>query len=171
MLHEAIEQRARLGYENVGEITQAVLISARLGDWPEVLALAGPAVSYLQWGGSWPLLAAITNVVARAFAADAPETAAVLQGAARQLLATMLTHEDVSRAGVASNARQDGGASPRTGEERDFITDLRRETTALLRKALSDAQLRDLRSLGEDMQRDDAIAYTLDAISKVVEVI
>ena len=45
------------------------------------------------------------------------------------------------------------------GETRDFITELRRETTTLLRDALSDAQLHELRSQGQDMQRDDAIAY------------
>jgi hypothetical protein len=172
LLHESIEHRARLGYENLSEIAQAVLISARIGDWPEALALAGPAVRHLQWGGSWPLLAAITNVAARALAADAPETAAVLQGAARQLLATMLTREDVSPANRESNERHDDSAgSPRTGEARDFITDLRRETAALLRDALGDGELRKLRSQGQDMQRDDAIAYTLNAISKAVDTI
>jgi hypothetical protein len=40
-LHESIENQKRLSYESMGEITQATLISARLGDWPDVLALAG----------------------------------------------------------------------------------------------------------------------------------
>jgi predicted ATPase/class 3 adenylate cyclase len=165
ILHESIENQTRFGYESMGEITQATLISARLGDWSDALALAGPAIRHLQWDGSWPLVASMMNVVARSLAADDPETAAVLQGAARQLIMTTNAPRGVSRAD-ASHEASDG---PTRRSARDFVTDLRRETSALLREALTDVQLRELRGQGERMQRDDAVSYALDAIAKASE--
>jgi predicted ATPase len=165
MLHESIEQRALLGDENMAETTQAALISARLEDWPGVLAMAGPSIRHLQWGAGWPLLAAIINVVARAIAPDAPDTAAILQGIARQLLTTTRLHSAPEGRQFVAEESAASDAIPRTSTAQDFVTGLRRETSAILRQTLAEARLRDLRSEGEQMQRDDAIAYVLDAIA------
>jgi len=163
-LHESIEHRNKLGYENVDEITQAVLISARLQDWPTTLVMAAPSIRHLHWQGQSPLLAAVINVTARALATDLPETAAILQGAARQLLPTIRPPVDTApQNGVSTESST---PSSRTGAAHDFVTDLRRETTVLLRNALTDARLRELRTQGENMSPDDAIAYTLDAIAR-----
>jgi hypothetical protein len=60
-------------------------VSARLGDWAEVLATAPAAVRHLHWNNIQFILAAVVNVVARALVSTAPEVAAVLQGAARHM--------------------------------------------------------------------------------------
>ena len=166
MLHESIDSEAGLGFENLGEITQATLISARLGDWPETLALAGPSIRHLQWSAAWPLLAAILNVTARALASEAPESAAILQGAARQLVVTTTTPGTVRITQDVSNSHEASQKSAQRTAEHDFVTNLRRETSALLRNTLTEARLQELRSQGEHMQRDDAVAYALEAIRK-----
>src|SRR5262249_61459685 len=45
------------------------------------------------------------------------------------------------------------------------VTELRRETTGLLRDTLGEQRLRDLRAEGEAMSTDDAVAYALNAIT------
>ncbi len=47
-----------------------------------------------------------------------------------------------------------------------IIADLRRQTTAILRDALGDARLRELRSQGEAMDDDQIVVIALDAIAR-----
>jgi predicted ATPase/class 3 adenylate cyclase len=155
LLHESIQLRTGLGYEAWTELTQSALVSARLGDWPQTLELAGPSIRHLHWTGNRPLLGAVFNLVARALAPADPETAAVLQGAARGLVISA----------VATN-EQAAGAQPRTAGTTDFVTDLRRATTAMLRDSLGEARLKHLREEGEHLDRDQAVAYALDAITR-----
>jgi len=164
-LRESIELRASLDYENWSELTQAVLISARLGDWPQTLALASRSIRHLHWSGQRPLLGAMFNVVARALAPTNPDAAALLQGAARHLTpitprsdAAPHRHRATPRSPTPPPADRGAGTT-------DYVTDLRRETTGLLRDTLGERRLHELRAQGEAMNIDEAVAYGLDAIT------
>ena len=144
---------------NWGELTQAVLISARLSDWPLTLELASPSIRHLHWTGNRPLLATTFNLVARAITPTAAESAAVLQGAARGMTPAAPRPAPPTAAPTSedSQARSPGPAS--------FVTELRRETTALLRDTLGEQSLQRLRAEGQAMSTDDAVAYALKAIT------
>ena len=68
LLRESIALRSSLGVETPGLVNQAVLVSARIGDWPQTLTLAAEAIRGLHWTDDRPLLAAVFNIVARALA-------------------------------------------------------------------------------------------------------
>jgi predicted ATPase/class 3 adenylate cyclase len=159
LLRESIQLRASLDYENWGELTQAVLISARLRDWPLTLELASPSIRHLHWTGNRPLLATTFNLVASAVTPTAPDSAAVLQGAARSMTPTAppATPTTMGPTSDAARARPPSPAS--------FVTELRRETTGLLRDALGEQRLQLLRAEGQAMSTDDAVAYALNAIT------
>ena len=159
LLRESIQLRTSLGYEHWGDITQTALISARLSDWPQTLTFADPAIRHLHWTGDGPLLGAILNLVAHALAPANPQTAAVLQGAARTLVISIST---------PARPRADAGHTPvtrRSSNDNDFVTQLRRTTTATLRDVLGETRLQELRGEGERLDRDQAVAYALDAIN------
>jgi len=159
LLRESVQLRAGLDYENWGELTQAVLISARLADWPLTLELVSRSIRHLHWIGAGPLLGAMFNVVARALTPPNPEAAAILQGAARHL--TPATPPTARSASGASSTAQPG----RSSDAASFVTELRRETTRVLRDSLGDQRLRALRAEGEAMDTDEAVAHALDAIT------
>jgi predicted ATPase/class 3 adenylate cyclase len=165
LLRESLELEARLDYETWGEITQAALISARLEEWEQALDLASRAIRHLHWIGERPLLGAMFNITARVIGPNDPDSAAVIQGAAYSF-ATTATHVPAAPdpaaapppATIPVDARPSGTAS--------FVTDLRRETTGLLRERLGEERLRELRAEGRAMNTDEAVAYTLDAIGR-----
>ena len=95
LLREDIQRWASLDYENGSEIINAALISARIRDWPTALELAPRAIRHLHWIGDRPQLAGILNILARVLAPNDPESAAVIQGAARRL-ATAEANESVA---------------------------------------------------------------------------
>src|SRR5262249_48599736 len=159
LLRESIQLRASLDYENWAELTQAMLISARLKDWPLTLELASPSIRHLHWSGNRPLLATIFNLVARAVTPTAPAPAAVPQGAARS------SPPAVPPPPPTTPGPPSDGARARPPVPASFVTELRRETTAMLRDALGEQRLRLLRSEGEAMSSDDAVAYALNAIT------
>jgi len=66
----------------------------------------------------------------------------------------------VSASGASSTA-QPG----RSSDAASFVTELRRETTRVLRDSLGDQRLRALRAEGEAMDTDEAVAHALDAIT------
>jgi predicted ATPase/class 3 adenylate cyclase len=163
LLHESIQLGSNLGYRNWAELTQAALVSARLSDWTQTLALAGPAIRHLHWTGDRPLLGAVINLVAHALAANDPESAARLQGAARTL----------AMSAVAGNPRAQeepgavlGAPDRPSSNQSDFVTELRRTTTLALRDTLGDKRLRELRAEGERLDRDEAVAFALDALNR-----
>jgi predicted ATPase/class 3 adenylate cyclase len=159
LLHESVQLRAGLDYENWGELTQAVLIAARLGDWPLTLELASRSIRHLHWIGAEPLLGAMFNLVARALTPANIEAAAILQGAARHV--TPATPPLDRSASDPSSTAHAGGSS----DAASFVTELRREATRLLRDSLGDQRLRALRAEGEAMNTDEAVAHALDAIT------
>jgi predicted ATPase/class 3 adenylate cyclase len=164
-LRESIELRASLDYENWSELTQAVLISARLGDWPQTLALASRSIRHLHWSSQRPLLGATFNVVARALAPTNPDAAALLQGAARHLTPATPRSDAVAHRHRATPRSPSPPPADRGAGTTDYVTDLRRETTGLLRDTLGEQRLRELRAHGEAMNADEAVAYALDAIN------
>ncbi len=153
LLAESLELRTSHGFLGAYDATSAVLIAAGMADWPLIRKLAPDAIRGLHWAGDRPYLSGIFNVVARALAFDDPESAAVLQGAARRLAPAAAGTNGMSSA---------GGMSSRAS----LVTDLRRQTTAALREALGETRLRQLRAEGEAMDDDHAVAYALDAISQ-----
>jgi predicted ATPase/class 3 adenylate cyclase len=160
LLRESVELRASLDYENWGELTQAVLVAARLGDWSLTLELASRSIRHLHWIGALTLLGAMFNVTARALTPANAEAAAVLQGAARQLTPTIPAPTS------AAKVRSSTAAAPagRPSDTASFVSDLRRESAGLLRDSLGEQHLRALRAKGQAMNPDEAVAYALDAI-------
>jgi hypothetical protein len=161
LLEEALALRGSLDIETVNEVTQATLIAARMGDWPLTLQLADRSIRHLQWGGQRSWLAGILNVVARARAEADSEAAACLQGAARHLAVQLSTTPPPTTADVTVTAP----AAPPPGSS--VITELRRQTSTLLRGVLGEERLYRLRSEGEAMDSDKAAAYALDVIARV----
>ncbi len=160
LLRESIEIRTALGYEQTFEITQTVLVAARIGDWPLTLELASRSVRGLHWLGDQPLCAAILNVAARAITPSDPEAAAVLQGAARGLLGELVGGASAVDTSVRA---PDGPPAPPSGDA-SFVTQLRRQTTGMLHNTLGEVRLRELRAEGAAMDFDHAVAYALGAI-------
>ena len=163
LLREGMElMGVTVGYETWTEVVQAVLISARLGDWSQTMALSGPAIRHLQWTSDRPLLGAVVNLVAHCVAGRDPEASAVLQGAARALAAAGLP----TAAGEVGNARDAPAEAPNSPADSDFVTLLRRTTTGMLRESLGEAHLRELRHEGEVLDRDQTVAYALEVIAR-----
>jgi hypothetical protein len=162
LLAESLELQATIEFQNEHHVTSAALIAARLADWSLVLKLAPDAIRRLHWASDRPYLSGIFNVVARALASADPESAAVLQGAARRLTpAAALAPRAIEVTGadaISAAGEAPGGAS--------FVTALRRQTTAALRDALGETRLHQLRAEGEAMDEDHAVAYALDAIAR-----
>jgi predicted ATPase/class 3 adenylate cyclase len=161
LLRESTELRASLDYETWVELTRAVVVSARLEDWAQVLELAPATIRHLHWVGNRVLLAAIVGIVARALAPTAAEVAAVLQGAAQRLSAASAVASDPSA--PAPTAERPG--APLTSNAR-FLTELHGATTATLSAGLGEARLEELRAEGEAMDYDHAVARALDAINR-----
>jgi len=162
LLAESLELQATIEVQGVHEATSAALIAARTADWPLVLKLGPDVIRGLHWAGDRPYLAGIFNVVALAIASGDPESAAVLQGAARRLTpAAVPVPRGIEVA--AANAVPPAGAAPSGAS---FVTELRRQTTAALRNTLGQTRLHQLRAEGEAMNDDHAVAYALEAISR-----
>jgi hypothetical protein len=164
-LRESRELRATLDYEAWVELARAVVVSARLEDWEQVLELAAPSIRHLHWVGNRVLLGTILNLVARALAPTGAEAAAVVQGAAGRLAAAASPAVDASADASGSlgpTPRPAGGPHTTTG----FLTEIHRSTTELLHGALGEARLGTLRAEGEATDYDRAVAYALDAIAR-----
>ena len=89
---------------SANEVTQNVLVAARLQDWPLALDLAARAIPLLHWASDRPQISGALNVVARAVVDRDPESAAVIQGAARRL-AVPLTPEHRTSEGSTATQR------------------------------------------------------------------
>jgi predicted ATPase len=160
LLEEGLALRASLDSESVSEVTHGTLIAASMGDWPLALQLADRSIRHLQWGGELPWLTGILNVVTRALVDIDIEAAARLQGAARRLAIRVAAARPTAAADTGAAA----AGEPAAGFS--MITDLRRQTSAVLHDALDEERLRQLRAEGEAMDSDQAAAYALDAIRR-----
>jgi len=81
----------------------------------------------------------------------------VFQGAARRLVPAV----DAPRPPHAASS----GVFEPTGAA-SFVTELRRQTTAILKGALSEERLHRLRAEGQAMDDDHVVACTLEAIER-----
>jgi predicted ATPase/class 3 adenylate cyclase len=160
LLEEALAVRDDPAIETVDDVTAATLTAARMGDWPLTLQLADRSVRRLQWAGIRPWLAGILNVVARALTATDVEAAARLYGAARHLAPQPVRRQTTATGGPNPDSSAVAAPGP------SLITDLRRQTSALLHDALDEEQLGRLRAEGEAMDSDQAAAYALEAIRR-----
>jgi predicted ATPase/class 3 adenylate cyclase len=165
LLEESLEYSDELDDEGFLLGTHAVLISARLQDWPRALQLASRTIPQLHWARQDPFLSAVLSVVARGIAGSEPEAASVIQGAARRLrLARDSRTEGAMPPDDPTSSPSDGDAnqSPRTG---GFLTDLRVETKQLIDQVLDESRSKQLIADGRAMNTDDAVAFTLNAIN------
>jgi predicted ATPase len=160
LLQEALSMRENLSIETENEVTAATLTAAGMGDWPLTLQLADRSLRYLQWSGQRAWLAGLLNVVARALAATDIEAAARLHGAARHL-----APQPATGATIAPRLR-DPSLPAVAPLGSSLITNLRRETSALLHDAVEEGRLRQLRAEGEAMDSDQAAVYALGAIRR-----
>jgi hypothetical protein len=160
LLEEGLAEREHLDVTSVIEVTQATLIAARLGDWPLTLRLADRSIRHQQWEGNFVWLASILSVAARALVGIDIQAAARLQGAAHHLAVQLATGRNTGQ------VRSDSASPPVQPAGSSLITDLRRQTSALLQDALDEGRLRQLRAEGEAMDSDQAATYALDVIRR-----
>jgi predicted ATPase/class 3 adenylate cyclase len=156
LLAESLDLHSRLDFDSPFDAVQSALIAGRIGDWALALQLSARAIRQLDWGASWAYLGGVLNVVARALAPSNPEAAAVLQGVTRRLAPAPAPGPSAGQ--PVSSAATPGGDP---GGTASFVTEARRETSAILRGALSEERLRELRAQGEALDRDDAVRYAL----------
>jgi len=162
LLAESLGMQATIESKRAYDTTHIALVAAQIADWPLFLKLAPDVIRRHNWAGERPYLSAIFNAVARALASDQPESAAVLQGAARRLVPAPARAPRGS--GVAgANATQPAGGAPSSAS---FLAELRGQTTAALRNGLGETRFHQLRAEGEAMDEDHAVAYALEAISQ-----
>jgi predicted ATPase/class 3 adenylate cyclase len=157
LLHESRELRSTLQYEAWVELTRAVIVSARLGDWRQVLDLAPASIRHLHWVGNRVFLATVASAVARALAPTDAVDAAVLEGAAARLA----TAVSIGR----PEAQAVGPGAPPAGNT-GFVAQLQAATAALLADTLGQVRFAELRADGEAMDDNQAVAFALDAIAR-----
>ena len=163
-LDEGLRAEERFGSKGAPWATYSTLIAARLGDWPLVLRLSVDALRHLEWSGDRGFTGiAFINVVARAVAPRDPESAAVLQGAARRLA---LGPTGGSSPGQMIGVDPTSLARDRLAGPASFMADLRRQATAIVREAIGDHRLGELRAEGEAMDADDAVRYALKVVQR-----
>jgi hypothetical protein len=134
-------------------------LAAQVEDWQMVLEVAPDAIRRFHWLGQRPSQAGMFNMVSRALAPLDAETAALLQGGARRMLLPLST-------AAGSNMPQEPARFTASSGGGGLVAGLRRQTTSILRDALGEAHLRELRSAGEAMDDDHAVALILDAIAR-----
>jgi hypothetical protein len=163
LLDESERTAALLGDPNIRLSSWTALVAAYLGDWDRVLRAAPVALRGFLWSGGRFSLAGQFNVVARAIAPIDAETAALLQGAVRRLVAPPRslqpgqgTEQDRSTPEARTTTTRPGAGG--------VIAELRQQTTAILRGALGETRLRELRAAGAAMDDDHLVALALDAV-------
>jgi hypothetical protein len=158
LLSEAIQSLDRTGYDNATVLTHAVIVAARLGDWPLTLRLARRAIPMAHWQGTLPWLFAMSHISALALAEARPDTAARLQGAAHGIGRMLASNQGPSATAPTSAAPANAG----------YVAELRREATRRITAALGEQQLTRLRAEGEEMDLDHAVTYTIAEIDAVL---
>lgn len=151
LLHEVIELSNTPGAELPGGYLTGCLVAVRLRDWRLTLALTAKTMYLYRWS-LYPLQAATCLAeCARAFAADKPEIAGVLQGAA---------YAAFRRASPATEPTGRSDGAP-VDPNANFVLMAQRETGDLVAAALGAERLRELRAQGTAMNMDEASSYAL----------
>jgi hypothetical protein len=160
LLSEALALRDSLDIDDLSFALNSTISAAHMADWPLTLQLADSMIRHLHWGGLHPALVGMLNVVARALVPTHGEAAARLQGAASHLVVQLRA----SATRVPTDPSLSQPAFPSTGSS--LISDLRRQTNALLHETLDEGRLGQLRAEGEAMDIDQAAAYAVEAIRR-----
>jgi predicted ATPase len=146
----------------VGEMTTLsswiVLVAAYMSAWDEVLNAAPTAIRGFHRTGQRSSLAGQLNLVARPLAPFDPSTAAIIQGAVRRLAGKVFQRVQSHPQPPAASQQPTTASVP--------LADLRHQTTAILRDALGETRLRELRAEGEALDDETVVALTLDAIAR-----
>jgi hypothetical protein len=158
-LDESLKLQERLDFTTAAPV-EGPLIAARLADRSLVLRLSRDAVHGHHRTGDRLFLSALLNVVGRALASSDTEAAAILQGAARRII-TATVRVPAQVMGVDPTPTPDQSAGPAS-----FITDLRRQTTLIIRQSIGDERMRQLRAEGEAMNAAEALRYVLTVIER-----
>jgi len=166
LLRESAQIRATFGPPDrmLGLVVPALLCAAGLEDWDEVFEYVPAAIRGLHWRGERTRLAAVLIAVARAVVAAAPESAAVLQGAAISLALTPSgpRGSGTDRAPTSASGESAEAVIPDVG----IISTLIRGTNAELGRALDEELLGELRAEGVAMSEENAVALALDAVAR-----
>jgi predicted ATPase/class 3 adenylate cyclase len=166
LLDESEETAALLGRPNPRLSSFAVLIAGYLDDWDRVLRAAPVALQGFLRTGARDSLAGQLNVVARAIAPVNADVAALVQRAVRRLVTPPRTSQPVTRIEqIQPNPEPPPSPSEEAPGAGRVLNELRQQTTAILRDALGEARLRELRLAGAAMDDDHVVALALDAIA------
>jgi predicted ATPase/class 3 adenylate cyclase len=157
-LADALQSATSLGYESPAELQVGVFAAARLGAWSTVLLAAARLLYHHARSGTVPLytLVGLLNLAARGLANDEPEPAAILQGAVSAVI-RQLTPEDAAPV---------SGTTANPNDVAVFVVEVRRDTTHILTSALGETRLRELRSQGATMDKDQACTYARAQINE-----
>jgi hypothetical protein len=158
-LGEGIHAAGMAGGMNIILSSMMVFVAAYMGDLDQALEVAPVTVRGFLWTGQRANLAGMLNLVARALAPVEPNTAAMIQGAVRRLVATPQPQS------VQPQPEPRAGDQPATAPGGPVV-ELRQQTTAILRHTLGDTRLRELRTQGEALEEAAVVALTLDAIAR-----
>jgi predicted ATPase/class 3 adenylate cyclase len=151
LLREVIQRSSTPGVELAGGYLTGCLVASRLGDWGLTLALTAKTMYLYRWS-LYPLqVATCLAECARALAADEPEIAGVLHGAAYAAFRQ------------ASPAAQLAPRSENTPIDlnANFVLAAQRETGDIVAAALGDGRRRELRAQGAAMSMDEAMSFAL----------
>jgi predicted ATPase/class 3 adenylate cyclase len=169
LVEEAERLVATFGDTRTGAIINAVVLAAaQLGDWDQALRLAPAPLRDYLWQGQRSFLGATLTVVARAAATTDPQRAARVQGAARHLMTRPL-QSAATHPMPDHKTPSDPPTTPDSSGSLGLIADVYRQTSGLLRDALGEAGLRELRAEGAGMDDDRVVAIALDIITRCLD--
>jgi predicted ATPase/class 3 adenylate cyclase len=149
---------ATTDYDNGALLAVICFAAGRFGEWSVLSRTARRLLHLERRTGGIPRLwlGGILNLVARSLAVAEPEAAAVVQGGATALI-------------TPSSGRSSGPVEtpPRSDGFSEMMTQIRRETTAILIESIGQQRMRELRAKGAAMDRDRACAYARSRIDNV----
>ena len=162
LLAESLELRATIGFERAYDTTHTALIAARIADWPLVRKLAPDAIRRHNWAGERPYLSGcsmLSPVLLLPATPSRPRYCRAQPAASSRL-------RPVHLAASGWRVPMPSHPPPEPAGTASLVTELRRQTTAILQGSLGEERLRQLRAEGQAMDDDHAVAYALDAMSR-----
>ena len=161
LLRESVALRDRLGLETSSLSTQAVIVSARIGDWSQTLDAARlAAIRAIALGRrpTAPRRRRSTSLLVRSSPPTPrqPPSFRAPHAASSPARPTAHQQHQTSRRGSWNHSTASTAV--------DFVTTLRRATTGQLSDQLGDARLHELRAQGGAMDDDHAVSLALTAI-------
>jgi len=152
------------GVATMNALSAAVMTAARLADWTAALRAADRWLDLTHRSGvtAQSAMSETFHVVARALADTQPEPAAVLQG---------VLWGPPGQSSPAAPTPTPPADAPGSNPRDEWITQIRRDTSALLVDAIGEAKMRELRAEGEAMDGDQSLAYARTHIAEYLAAI